>query len=136
MYFGANVSYASLPVFLPTILKDMGYSGINAQGLSAPPSLAAFLAAIGMAWMADRTQQRGLAIFVSGVVAGIGYVLLVTVDIVGVKYFATFLAAAGVFSSIPNIDAWILSTLYPSSTEHRLTRSKTTAAAIPVVAQL
>lgn len=110
MYFSANVSYASLPLFLPTVLEGMGYSGINAQGLSALPNLAAFFAAITMAWIADRTRQRGIMLTVSGFVADVGYVILATVDTVGVKYFATFLASAGVFSTIPNILAWTLST--------------------------
>ena len=48
MYFCVNVSYSSLPVFLPTIIQDMGYTSINAQGLSAPPSFAAFEVASGM----------------------------------------------------------------------------------------
>lgn len=109
MYFSANVSYASLPVFLPTIIEDMGYNGIDAQGLSAPPNFAAFFAAIIVAWLADKTQQRGLALTMSGIVAGIGYLVLATVNTVGARYFATFLAAAGVFSTIPNILAWTMS---------------------------
>ncbi|TQS31959.1 hypothetical protein Golomagni_07744, partial [Golovinomyces magnicellulatus] len=43
MYFSCNVSFASLPVFLPTILNDMGFSGLEAQGLSAPPYFLSFL---------------------------------------------------------------------------------------------
>lgn len=108
--FSASVSAASLPFFLPTILKDMGYSGIDAQGLSAAPMFAAFFAVIIMAWVADKAQQRGLALTVSSVVAGIGYVILATVDILSAKYFATFLATAGAFSTTPNILAWTLST--------------------------
>ncbi|KAI9687394.1 MAG: hypothetical protein M1820_010476 [Bogoriella megaspora] len=108
MYFSANVSYASLPLYLPTILADMGYSNINAQGLSASPYFTAFLFALITTWLADRTQQRGLVLVVTSIVGGIGYVVLATVKTVGVRYFATFLAAAGVFSTIPNILAWTL----------------------------
>ena len=37
MYFSCNVSYASLPVFLPTILEEMGFSGgTSALGLLEP----------------------------------------------------------------------------------------------------
>ncbi|KUI56366.1 hypothetical protein VP1G_03750 [Cytospora mali] len=103
MYFCGNVTYSSLPVFLPTILEDMGYTAINAQGLSAPPSFAAFLFALITTWIADKTQQRCLVLFVTSVVGGIGYIVLATVETVGVRYFATFLASAGVFSTIPNI---------------------------------
>ncbi|KAI0206683.1 major facilitator superfamily domain-containing protein [Astrocystis sublimbata] len=108
MYFSGNVSYSSLPVFLPTILKDMGYTAINAQGLSAPPSFAAFLCALVTTWVADKTQQRCFVLFVTSAVGGAGYIILATVETVGVRYFATFLASAGVFSTIPNILALTL----------------------------
>ncbi|KAI1480366.1 MFS general substrate transporter [Daldinia eschscholtzii] len=103
MYFCGNVTYSSLPVFLPTILQDMGYTAINAQGLSAPPSFAAFLFALITTWVADKTQQRCIVLMVTSAVGGVGYIILATVETVGVRYFATFLASAGVFSTIPNI---------------------------------
>lgn len=109
MYFSVNVSYASLPVYLPTILARMGYSSINAQGLSAPPYFAAYLFANITTFIADRTQQRGLVLIITSLVGGIGYIVLATVTTVGVRYFAVYLAAAGVFSTIPNILAWTLS---------------------------
>ncbi|KAK2597667.1 hypothetical protein N8I77_012438 [Diaporthe amygdali] len=108
MYFCGNVTYSSLPVFLPTILEDMGYTAINAQGLSAPPSFAAFLFALLTTWIADKTQQRCFVLFCTSVVRGVGYTILATIDTVGVRYFATFLASAGVFSTIPNILALTL----------------------------
>ncbi|KAI1805747.1 MFS general substrate transporter [Daldinia bambusicola] len=103
MYFCGNVTYSSLPVFLPTILQDMGYTAINAQGLSAPPSFAAFMFALITTWVADKTQQRCIVLMVTSIVGGVGYIILATVETVGVRYFATFLASAGVFSTIPNI---------------------------------
>jgi cyanate permease len=121
MYFAVNVSYSSLPAYLPTILKDMGYSNVNAQGLSAPPYFAAFLFALLTTWLADKTQQRGFVLMTTSCIGGIGYIILATVKTVGVRYFATFLAAAGVFASIPNILGWTLSksslanTQYPPS---------------------
>ena len=109
MYFSANVSYASLPVYLPTILAKMGYSSIHAQGLSAPPYFVAYLFANLTTFIADRTQQRAWMLVITSVVGAVGYVLLASVTTVGVRYFAVFLAAAGVFSTIPNILAWTLS---------------------------
>lgn len=109
MYFCANVSYASLPVYLPTILKNMGYSSLHAQGLSAPPYFVAFLSALLTTHIADKSQQRGLVLILTSLIGGIGYLILATVERVGVRYFATFLAAAGVFSTIPNILAWVIS---------------------------
>ncbi|KAI5868143.1 MFS general substrate transporter [Durotheca rogersii] len=103
MYFCGNVSYSSLPIFLPALLQDMGFTSINAQGLSAPPSFAAFVSALVTTWIADRTKQRCLIIFAAAIVGATGYIVLATVESVAVRYFATFLASAGVFSTIPNI---------------------------------
>lgn len=108
LYFSVNVSFASLPVYLPLILTQMGYSSINAQGLSAPPYFVAFLLALITTFIADRSQQRGFTIVVTSLVGAIGYIVLATVETIGVRYFAIFLAAAGVFSTIPNILAWTI----------------------------
>ncbi|KAJ5598014.1 hypothetical protein N7537_008098 [Penicillium hordei] len=108
MYFSCNVSFSSLPVFLPTILKEMGFTSINAQGLTAPPFFASFLATIATTWVADRIQQRGLTIAALSLVGGVGYILCATCTSVGMRYFGVFLAACGVFPSIANILPWVL----------------------------
>ncbi|RVX71349.1 hypothetical protein B0A52_04923 [Exophiala mesophila] len=108
MYFSCNVSYASLPVFLPTILNEMGFSSITAQGLSAPPYFVSTIVTVATCWIADRLQQRGLMIAMLSCVAGIGYVLLATCTAVAPRYFGTFLAAAGVFPAIANTLPWVV----------------------------
>lgn len=96
-------------VFLPTILKDMGFSSIDAQGLTAPPFFLSFLVTILSVYVADKTQQRGLTVILMSTIGFIGYVLLAAVETVGVRYFGVFLAAAGIFPSIANILPWVLS---------------------------
>lgn len=109
MYFSCNVSFASLPVFLPTILLEMGFTAVAAQGLSAPPYFLSFLLTIFTSWIADRTQQRGLMIMFLTIVGGVGYIILATTLSVGARYFAIFLVAAGVFPAIANILPWVMS---------------------------
>ncbi|KAL4784302.1 major facilitator superfamily domain-containing protein [Aspergillus varians] len=108
MYFSCNVSFSSLPVFLPTILEDMGFESIHAQGLTAPPFFVSFLFSIASTWLSDRLQQRGLTIVFLSLVGSVGYVLLAACTSVGVRYFGVFLAAAGVFPCIANILPWVL----------------------------
>ncbi|KAF7846311.1 hypothetical protein BT93_L4632 [Corymbia citriodora subsp. variegata] len=107
MYFSCNVSFASLPVFLPTILDEMGFTAVTAQGLSAPPYFLSFLVTIGSTYIADRTQQRGLTIFVLSCVGGVGYILLATTKAIAPRYVGVFLAASGVFPCIANILPWV-----------------------------
>lgn len=107
MYFSCNVSFSSLPVFLPTILSEMGFTKLTAQGLSAPPYFLAFLLVIATTYIADRTQQRGIMIMTLSLVAAIGYILLATTSSTGPRYAGVYLAAAGVFPSIGNILPWV-----------------------------
>lgn len=86
----------------------MGFTAINAQGLSAPPYLLSFFVCIGTTWVADRTRQRGLMIIVLSLVGGVGYILLAVSTNVAVRYAGVFLAAGGVFPAISNILPWTL----------------------------
>ncbi|KAI6715076.1 hypothetical protein JHW43_002442 [Diplocarpon mali] len=108
MYFSCNVSFSSLPVFLPTILKEMGFTKINAQGLSAPPYFLAFLLVILTTWSADKTRQRGLTIVCLSLVGATGYIMLAAGTSTAVRYAGVFVAAAGIFPSIGNILPWVL----------------------------
>jgi dipeptide/tripeptide permease len=108
MYFSCNVSFSSLPVFLPTILADMGFTKLTAQGLSAPPYFLAFLLVILTTYIADRTAQRGITIICLSLIGAAGYILLATSTSVAARYTGVFLAAAGVFPCIGNILPWVL----------------------------
>lgn len=108
MYFCCNVSFSSLPVFLPTILKEMGFSAINAQGLTAPPFFLSFLITIITPYIADRTQQRGIMLVLLTIIGGTGYVILAAAKSVGARYFGVFMAASGIFPAIANILPWVL----------------------------
>ena len=77
----------------------MGFNKIDSQGLTAPPFFMSFLVTIFSTWVADKTQQRAYTIIVLTSVGGIGYILLASVESVGVRYFGVFLAAAGIFPS-------------------------------------
>ncbi|KAI1327421.1 major facilitator superfamily transporter [Xylariaceae sp. FL0255] len=98
MYFSCNVSYSSLPVFTPTIIEDLGFAAINAQGLSAPPLL----------HFIPRTQQRAYMITGLSMIGSIGYILLATSQSTGVRYFASCFAAGGVFPAISNVLPWLM----------------------------
>lgn len=109
MYFSCNVSFASLPVFLPTILSEMGFSDVTAQGLTAPPFFLSFLITLITPYIADRTQQRAFMLIILTIIGGVGYVILASAKSVGARYFGVFMAAGGIFPSIANILPWVLS---------------------------
>ena len=50
----------SISVFLPTIVKELGYQNEKAQLMTVPPYFVACLFTIGGGWAADRHGQRGI----------------------------------------------------------------------------
>lgn len=107
MYFGCNVCFASLPLFVPTIISEMGaFTQIQSNGLSAPPYVLCWIAIIVCAIVSDRVQLRGPFVVGAALIAAIGYILLATQETVAVRYFGMFLATQ-IFVSVALILTWV-----------------------------
>ncbi|KAB8232009.1 major facilitator superfamily domain-containing protein [Aspergillus alliaceus] len=111
IHFCCNYSFAGLSNFLPTIIEEMGYTSVNAQGLSAPPYFASFLLCIVAAIISDRGGYRGLVITASAIVGMAGYLILAAVQDEhrpGVRYLGVWLATCGVFPALSINITWLL----------------------------
>ncbi|KAI1075323.1 high-affinity nicotinic acid transporter [Whalleya microplaca] len=96
----------SFSLFLPTIIKNMGYSANNAQLMSVPPYVFACIFTIAASWFADRYRQRGAFLLGSQLVAILGFALLAGSDSPTVQYTGTVFAAIGIYPQIPLGLAW------------------------------
>jgi len=105
----------SISFFLPTIVRDLGYTSSTAQIMTAPPYLVACVCCIVGGYLAgpfvplyllidpdrdvfrttDRLHQRGLFIIGFNIVGIVGFVMLVASKSDSIRYGATFLAASG-----------------------------------------
>ncbi|KAF2129315.1 hypothetical protein P153DRAFT_396600 [Dothidotthia symphoricarpi CBS 119687] len=113
MFFSCNVAFSSMPVFLPTIIRDMGYESITAQGLSAPPYLFAFVVVLATAYYSDRLQSRSTFIMLHSLLATLGYTIIAIsgyyeLPNTMVRYMALYPAIAGFFSVITIIITWTI----------------------------
>lgn len=109
-YFGCNVCFASLPLFVPTIISEMGsFSTIQSNGLSAPPYVLCWMAIVGISFLSDRVQMRGIFVVCPALVAGVGYIILGTTSTTGPRYFALFLAVL-IFVSVAMLLIWVANT--------------------------
>ncbi|KAI1622170.1 retrograde regulation protein 2 [Exophiala viscosa] len=107
MYFGCNVCFASLPLFVPTIISEMGaFTSIQSNGLSAPPYVLCFLAICGTAFISDRVGYRGPFVALPALFAAVGYIILGTTTGVGPRYFGLFLAVL-IFVSVAMTLTWV-----------------------------
>ncbi|KPI37719.1 putative transporter [Cyphellophora attinorum] len=105
--FCFNSSFGSLPAFLPTIIKEMGFTSIRAQGLSAPPYLAAYVLCISLSFLSDRLKSRGLLIGIFAYIGAAGYLMLRLSETTATRYGAVYLVTCGVFPCIGLTFSWV-----------------------------
>lgn len=85
----------SISLFLPTILKELGYSANASQLMTVPVYVAACICTIGASLASDKVGQRGLFLMGSTLTAIIGFSMLISSATPRIQYAGTFLAACG-----------------------------------------
>ena len=96
----------TLSLFLPTIIKALGYTSAQAQLLTVPPYSVATVLTLIVAVASEKTRIRAPFIMGTSSLAIIGYIVLLTNTKPGVAYFGTFLAAAGIYPSVAIVLSW------------------------------
>ncbi|KAH7013993.1 major facilitator superfamily domain-containing protein [Ilyonectria destructans] len=103
----ATCSMGSLQLFSPTLLRNMGYSGQEAQLMSVPPYVFGAIVCVTIATLSDRYRRRGFFFMVLlSPFIFIGFTLNQFVDSVAARYFGLFLAVAGAFTASPLLLSW------------------------------
>ncbi|KAI8686431.1 putative transporter [Fusarium keratoplasticum] len=103
------LSLTSLSLFMPTLLKSMGYSSTNAQLLTVPPYVLAACVCIAASFASDHFRARGVVMLVLIPLTMVGFLLLALVPSTAVRYFALFLTTAAAFTCSPILLAWVVS---------------------------
>jgi cyanate permease len=85
----------SFSLFLPTIIKNMGYTSNDAQLMSVPPYVVACFFTISASWFADRVKQRGVFLLGFQLIAIVGFAMLAGTSKARIQYVGTVLAATG-----------------------------------------
>jgi hypothetical protein len=96
----------SFALFLPTIIKNMGYTANDAQLMSVPPYVCACFFTIAASWYADRVRKRGVFLLGFQLVAIAGFAMLAATSKPSIQYAGTVLAAIGIYPQIPLGMAW------------------------------
>jgi len=117
IYASFNVGVATISYFLPTLIKGLGFTAINAQGMTVAPYVVGWFMVFFQAMHSDRTKDRGWHIMGSTAVSFVGYVILATSvqKSVGAAYFALFLVVGGNYSLFPLVMSWGANTFAPTS---------------------
>lgn len=100
----------TLSLFLPTIIKSLGYSAASAQLLAIPPYALATTLTVATAWISERHSRRAPCLLCSVAIAVIGYCILLgnknPERRSGVSYGGVLLAAAETYPSTELVLSW------------------------------
>jgi sugar phosphate permease len=96
----------SISLFLPTIIKNMGYTNNKSQLMSVPPYVVGCIATISAGYAADKYKKRGPFMMLHCVIAIVGFVLLISTKNPHVQYAGTFFAVSGIYPNVPMGVAW------------------------------
>jgi hypothetical protein len=94
--------------FLPTIIRGLGtWSTAEVQALTIPCYALGAITYLTVAYFSDRFQRRGIPTVAFGLVSIVGYAILVSNVSNGVKYFACFMVAMGLYVIVGLPLAWL-----------------------------
>ncbi|KAH8174892.1 major facilitator superfamily protein [Sarocladium implicatum] len=100
----------TLSLFLPTIIRDLGYTSAVAQLLTIPPYAFAFISTLSIAIISEKLGQRAFFIGGSALFASIGYIILLAnsnpTARPGLSYAGTFFAAGGIYPATALVLSW------------------------------
>lgn len=106
VFVGILTPLYCISLFLPTIVKDLGYTNNMAQLMTVPPYAVACVACISAGLAGDKTRQRGIFCIACLVLAIIGSSMLLASTNNGCKYAGTFFLASGIYPNVPAYVAW------------------------------
>jgi hypothetical protein len=107
VYTGLNAPLASYTSFLPTIVKTLGFTNLQAQLLTIPPYVAACAYLALLCYLSDKIKQRAVFIIMSSATATLGYMFLLIGNNVALQYVGACFAAMGLYPLIPLVNFMI-----------------------------
>ncbi|BCS21672.1 uncharacterized protein APUU_22104S [Aspergillus puulaauensis] len=110
MYWGITCPLYGISFFLPSIIKDLGYTSSTAQLLTVPIYITAAVVAVGGAWLSDRYKKRSPFILFFMSLIAIGFIIVLASSdrgVPGVVYFGVFVAVVGIYPAFPGNITWI-----------------------------
>ncbi|CAG8492152.1 8698_t:CDS:10 [Ambispora leptoticha] len=101
----------SFALFLPVIIKGLGFNRALAQLLTVPPYALAATVTVSAAIHSDKTGYRGPYVVGFAIVGIIGYLMIIFLTSVIGKYIASFIIAMGLFPCIGTGITWAVNNL-------------------------
>lgn len=100
-----------ISLFLPTIIKELGYKTTTAQLLTVPIYVTASIITIVVAFIADKKRIRSPFILGGLIFQLIGFAMCLSTGSPGVTYAGIFIAACALYLCQPSNITWLSNNL-------------------------
>ncbi|KAF8817592.1 MFS general substrate transporter [Phlegmacium glaucopus] len=107
MAFMLGTTGHGLGLFLPSIVKELGFSPGKSQLLSVGPFAAGFFVTLISAYWSDCRRSRGIVAAIVSLLAITGLALYLTADDKFVSYGSLYLSHPGISGVTPIVSAWM-----------------------------
>ncbi|KAI1369227.1 major facilitator superfamily domain-containing protein [Xylaria arbuscula] len=111
VYWGIVCPLYGVSLFLPSIIKNLGYVSSTAQLLTVPIYVTASILAVVVAYISDRMGKRSPFVVGCLCVILVGYILCISTGTPGVVYAGVFIAAAGIYPAFAGNITWLSNNL-------------------------
>ncbi|QGI85145.1 hypothetical protein CEK25_011874 [Fusarium fujikuroi] len=121
VYWGIVCPLYGISLFLPTIIRNLGYSSSKAQLMTVPIYITAAILAVIVAWTSDRVGKRSPFIVSFLCVMVVGFTMQVVHKVTllqcisthnpKVVYAGVFIAACAIYPAFPGVITWLANNL-------------------------
>lgn len=111
VYWGYVCPLYGVSLFLPTIIKELGFKTTTAQLLTVPIYVTASIITIAVAFIADRKRIRSPFIVAGLIFQLVGFIMCISTGNAGVTYAGIFIAACAIYPCQPSNVTWLSNNL-------------------------
>ncbi|KAI2629898.1 MFS general substrate transporter [Hypoxylon sp. NC1633] len=111
VYWGIVCPLYGISLFLPTIIKNLGYSSSTAQLMTVPIYITAAILAVVFAFLSDRVGKRSPFVISFLVMMIVGFSMCISSTNPHVVYGGVFVVACAIYPAFPGVVTWLSNNL-------------------------
>ncbi|KAK0638944.1 major facilitator superfamily domain-containing protein [Cercophora newfieldiana] len=111
VYWGIVCPLYGISLFLPTIIRELGYTASTAQLMTVPIYITAAILAVIFAYISDKVGKRSPFIIGFLFMMIVGFSMCISSTNPKVVYAGVFLAACAIYPAFPGVISWLSNNL-------------------------
>ncbi|CEJ82055.1 hypothetical protein VHEMI02146 [[Torrubiella] hemipterigena] len=111
LYWGVVCPLYGISLFLPTIIKGLGYTSSQAQLLTVPIYVTAAILAVAGAFAADKYRKRAMFLVICLCFMLLGFTMCISSDDPKVVYAGVFISVCAIYPAFPCVVTWLSNNL-------------------------